>query len=100
MDFEFVLSLGAAIAIVAIVMGTIGSIVKRAIRLREKRLELQARPAQQPSVTSLLAKIDQMEDRIRVLESIASDSGTRLAHEIEALRLTANASQKGKEEVE
>ncbi len=99
MDLEFVFGLVTAIAIVAIVMGTIGGIVKSAIRLREKRLELNAKPAQ-PDAAPLLAKVNQMEDRIRVLESIASDSGVRLAHEIESLRLTANVPQKGKEEVE
>jgi hypothetical protein len=99
MDLEFVFGLVTAIAIVAIVMGTIGGIVKSAIRLREKRLELNARPPQSDAAP-LLVKINQMEDRIRVLESIASDSGARLAQEIEALRLTADVSQKGKEEVQ
>ena len=99
MDWELVAGLVAAIAIVGIVMGTVGDIVKRAIRLKEKRLELQARPAQ-PDAAPLLAKIGQMEDRIRVLESIASDSGARLVHEIEALRLTSDVTYKGKEEVQ
>lgn len=77
------------IVVTAIVMGTIGKIAKHAMDLKHREKELRhgaAAPA--PQVT---ARLDEMEQRLRVLERIATEDrqGTALAAEIEALRSDA-----------
>ncbi len=86
---DMVVGVIAAIAIIGIVMGTISGIAKRAFRLRERRLELEAGKTAQDNAP-LLEKISLMEDRIRNLERIATDDRPGLAAQIEALRLESD----------
>ncbi len=74
------------VVVTAITMGVIGKVSKHAMDLKhkEKMMHLGAStPA--PQVT---ARLDEMEQRLRVLERIATEDrqGTALAAEIEALR--------------
>lgn len=74
------------VVVTAIVFGVIGKVSKHAMDLKhkEKMMHFNASsPA--PQVT---ARLDEMEQRLRVLERIATEDrqGTALAAEIEALR--------------
>lgn len=80
MTFVFV------IVLVSIVMGTIGGVAKRALRSRDKRIELEAGHSG-PANKELLEKLASMEERLRNLERIATDDRPSLAAQIEALRL-------------
>lgn len=74
------------VVVTAIVMGVIGKVSKHAMDLKhaEKMMHFNA-SAPAPQVT---AKLEEMEQRLRVLERIATEDrqGTALAAEIEALR--------------
>lgn len=94
---DMVVGVIAAIAIIGIVMGTISGIAKRAIQLKERRLELEA-GNRGADTGPLLEKISLMEDRIRNLERIATDERPSLAAQIEALRLEDNTGIAAKED--
>ncbi len=87
MDPNLFLIFGFIIVVTAIVMGTIGRVSKRAMEYRHREKELAAgiSAGSSPHVT---ARLDEMEQRLRVLERIATDGaqGTTLAAEIDALR--------------
>lgn len=70
---------------VPVVFTFLGDMFKRWMKLKEKQLEIAAtgaaeRAAQQTAV------IERLEARVRVLERIATDRGSALAGQIEALR--------------
>lgn len=87
MDFEMLMALVFVIIVVSIVMGTVGGIVKRQTRLKERQMELEA-GQRGPDTAPLLEKINTMEQRIRNLERIATDASPSLSAQIEALRLS------------
>jgi len=72
-----------AIAIVAMFL------VRRMLSFREKKLELEARILEAKAARPI-ARDDRLEQRVRVLERIATDKGIDVADEIERLRLTEN----------
>jgi hypothetical protein len=75
----------AVVAIVLIVGISINGIVDKVIR--HKRLRFEAKtPAAIPEVREIAERQQMIEDRLRVLERIATDRGSMLADEIEALR--------------
>ncbi|MFC3099958.1 hypothetical protein [Altererythrobacter lauratis] len=78
------------IVITAIVMGTVKEVTKRAIALKEKQIEAQKAVSAPALASDVAARLDKMEQRLRVLERIATDGGTdtgaALAREIDALR--------------
>ena len=81
---------GETIALVAIVGGLIavtilvGTIFKRIMSYKEKQLTLTAdRTAEKAA--QYASHVQLLEQRVRVLERIATDKGTALAAEIEAL---------------
>jgi hypothetical protein len=83
------MELGILIPIIAIVMGV--SIPITAIKLKHREKIEQMRLAAANSRESGEAsrpdpRIDELEDRVRVLERIVTDGGYDLAHKIEALR--------------
>jgi hypothetical protein len=90
MDLNLVIIFSFVLVVTAIVMGTIATITKRGISLKEKQLELEIAHAKGGASGASDARLDQMEQRLRVLERIATDGGanvaTDLAREIEALR--------------
>jgi hypothetical protein len=86
------------IAIVLISGVSLNGIVDKV--MSAKRLRHEARPAPQSQEVHAIAERQQMiEDRLRVLERIATDRGNLLADEIEALRhdLPVPAPARGKE---
>ena len=72
------------IPIVAIIAGTV---VKPWFALRERQMELNAQLVAEKAA-QYAAKTDRLEERVRVLERIATDRGADLAHEIDLLRDT------------
>jgi len=85
------MSPGETIALVAIVGGLIavtilmGTIFKRIMSYKEKQLVLTAdRTAEKAA--QYASHVEQLEQRVRVLERIATDKGADLAGQIESLR--------------
>ena len=81
--------LGFLIPIMAIIMGV--SIPITAIKLKHRERIEQMRLAaannrDSGSTVQQDARIEELEDRVRVLERIVTDGGYDLAHKIEALR--------------
>lgn len=68
-----------------VTLGVGADIFKRWAKLKEKQLELAANGAAERAAQQT-AVIERLEARVRVLERIATDSGTSLAGQIEALR--------------
>lgn len=74
----------AVIIIVTIAVGlpvllvVLAEMYKRHVAFKERKLELTAAEA--------TAQVKQLEERMRVLERIATDKGVDVAHQIEALR--------------
>lgn len=86
MDMELFFILVFVVVIVSIVMGNLSGIYKRHLRFKEKELEAMATQTAEKAA-QYAGKIEVMEERVRVLERIATDRGADLAHEIESLRL-------------
>ena len=68
-----------------VVAGVGGDVFKRWIKLKEKQLDHAARLAANKAATDA-AHIERLEQRVRVLERIATDQGTQLSAQIEDLR--------------
>ncbi|MEO1922806.1 hypothetical protein T8S45_07340 [Blastomonas marina] len=85
MDFEFLAIMVFVVAILAIVLGIGNDAFQRWLRHKEKQLELMAdKTAEQAA--QYAAKAEKLEQRVRVLERIATDTGADLAAQIEDLR--------------
>ena len=86
------MNLWDAIAFCTLIGGLIGgagiwlSSYQRRLTNRERELELRARIAEAEAKGGQ-SELAQLEQRTRVLERIATDGKTKLANEIEALRL-------------
>lgn len=85
MDNWVFLAFFAIVVGVPVVAWTASSIFKRWMRLKEKQLEQAATQAADKAAAQA-AHIERLEQRMRVLEKIATDRGTHLAAEIEDLR--------------
>jgi hypothetical protein len=73
------------VAIVLIIGISINAIVDK--QMREKRLRHEAhKPSGDAEFQAIAERTQMIEDRLRVLERIATDRGSLLADEIEALR--------------
>lgn len=70
---------------IPVILGVGADIFKRWIKLKEKQLEHAAVLAADKAATQA-AHIERLEQRMRVLERIATDRGADLALEIEQLR--------------
>jgi hypothetical protein len=77
------------VVVTAIVFGVIGKVSKHAMDLKHQE-KMMHHPAASPA-PQVMARLDNFEQRLRVLERIATDDrqGTALAAEIEALRSDA-----------
>jgi hypothetical protein len=60
-------------------------IAGRFFRIREKKLEVEARMAAEKAA-QYASRSGELEDRVRVLEQIVTDAGAQTASQIEALR--------------
>jgi hypothetical protein len=86
------MTLGEAIVLVAlivvglpVVLGISGDLYKRRLKFQERKLALTAdRTAEKAA--QYAAQVERLEQRMRVLERIATDRGANLAAEIEDLR--------------
>ena len=87
MDMDLVLIFGFILTVVAITGASINGVVQKVYDYRRDKDRLEARGAtNSTSVAQLNDRTEMMEDRLRVLERLATDKGTLLADEIEALR--------------
>jgi hypothetical protein len=83
---------GDAIAAVALfgfliaVMIVVGSSIHRAIAYKQRKMELAAEQKRNDRGSARSDYIEQLEERVRVLERIATDREPDLARQIEALR--------------
>lgn len=86
------MTLGEALVLLAlivvglpVVLGIGGDIYKRRLKFEERKLALMAdRTAEKAA--QYAAQVERLEQRMRVLERIATDKGTDLAAQIEDLR--------------
>ncbi|MET0309424.1 MAG: hypothetical protein ABW023_12005 [Sphingomonas sp.] len=74
--------LGICCGLVAIVAGTI---IRPLIKLRERRMELEAQMVAEKAA-QYAAHTERLEQRVQVLERIVTDGGVGVAAEIEKLR--------------
>ncbi len=72
-----------------VTLGIGAGIFKQWTRLKERQLELAAHAAADRAATHA-AQVERLEQRMRVLERIATDKGAALAAEIEDLREGSN----------
>lgn len=82
MDALFIPVLALLIPVIAIIGGVV---VKPLIELQKRKLELQAEMTAEKAA-QYAAHTERLEQRVRVLERIATDRGADLALEIEQLR--------------
>jgi ABC-type phosphate transport system auxiliary subunit len=80
---------GVLIPILGILCGLVaiigGVFIKPWLRLKEKQLQIQSREAAEKAA-QYAAHTERLEQRVRVLERIATDKGVELADQIETLR--------------
>lgn len=97
MDFNMIIVFGFIVIIFSVMMDTIKNVAKRQIAFKERQLELSREDG--GSSAEATARLDKMEQRLRVLERIATDSGSNvsadLAREIEALRHEQHVADSG-----
>lgn len=74
-----------ALFVIAIPMMTICTVLLRWMRLKERRLEIEANSAAERAA-QYAASNAELETRVRVLEKIVTDGGIHTAAQIEALR--------------
>jgi hypothetical protein len=65
--------------------GIFAGVMIRWFKLKEKQIEAMSRGAAEKSA-QYAAQTERLEQRVRVLERIATDKGVDVAHEIEQLR--------------
>lgn len=79
----------AAIALAFLVVAfptlILGIVINRFFKFREKKLEVEALNAAEKAA-QYAARSSELEQRVRVLEQIVTDSGAQTAAQIEALR--------------
>jgi len=75
------------VALALIIGMTLNGIVEKVVTGRNQRRALSGEAASAPVVREIAERQQMIEDRLRVLERIATDRGSLLADEIEALRL-------------
>ena len=81
----FVLAILALAVGMPVTLAMIGEIAKRHIKFKERRLELMADKTAERAA-QYAAHVERLEQRMRVLERIATDKGVDLAVQIETLR--------------
>ena len=70
---------------IPVIMGVLGDMYKRRLKLREKELEILGNQTAEKAA-QYAAQTERLEQRVRVLEQIATDKGIETAQQIEALR--------------
>ena len=85
MNEDVVLALVFMVIVVPIVLGIGSDIYKRRLAFRERELELLSRQTAEKAA-QYAAQAERLEQRVRVLERIATEKNTDLALQIESLR--------------
>ncbi len=85
MDNGFILMFFMIVVGIPVIVGVFGDVIKRWIKLKEKQLEHAATMAADKAAAQA-GHIERLEQRVRVLERIATDQGTHLSAQIEDLR--------------
>lgn len=83
--FVFVLAIIIIAVGIPVVVGVLGDVAKRWIKLKEKQLDHAALLAADKAVAQA-NQVARLEERMRVLERIATDRGIAIADEIDRLR--------------
>ena len=92
MSGPFVLGFFMIVVGIPVIVGVWGDVLKRRMQLRERELELMSEQTAEKAA-QYAAHTERLEQRVRVLEQIATDRGIETADQIEALRaprLTGN----------
>jgi len=85
MSEQLIAILAVVVIGVPVVFGVLSDMYKRRLRFKERELELMASNTAEKAA-QYAAQLERMEQRMRVLERIATDKGADLAQEIEDLR--------------
>ncbi|MFY8196890.1 hypothetical protein [Novosphingobium sp. B1] len=85
MNEDVVLALVFMVIVVPIVLGIGSDIYKRRLAFRERELELLSKQTAEKAA-QYAAQSERLEQRVRVLERIATEKNTDLALQIESLR--------------
>jgi hypothetical protein len=91
----FIVSIAVGLPMIAV---TITEITKRQIAFKERALELMADKTAEKAA-QYAAHVERLEERMRVLERIATDKGIQLADQIEGLREAHALAQVADEEL-
>lgn len=86
--YEMVIIAMTIVAIVLIAGMSINGIVDKVMSAKRQRHEARS-DGNAPQIREVLERQQMIEDRLRVLERIATDRGSLLADEIEALRISS-----------
>ena len=78
-------TIALAFLVVAFPTLILGSVINRFFKFREKKLEVEAMHAAEKAA-QYAARSLELEERVRVLEQIVTDTGAQTAAQIEALR--------------
>lgn len=85
MEDELVIIFSSVIVLVLILGFSINGVVSKVLEHKREMREFKA-GASSPKIEQIADRTDLIEDRLRVLERLATDRGTMLADEIDALR--------------
>lgn len=85
MNEDVILALVFMVIVLPIVLGIGSDIYKRRLTFRERELELLSKQTAEKAA-QYAAQAERLEQRVRVLERIATENNTDLALQIESLR--------------
>ena len=85
MNEDVILALVFMVIVLPIVLGIGSDIYKRRLAFRERELELRSKQTAEKAA-QYAAQAERLEQRVRVLERIATENNTDLALQIESLR--------------
>jgi hypothetical protein len=85
MSGYFVLGFFMIVVGIPVIFGVMGDVYKRRLKFREREMELMGQQTAEKAA-QYAAHVERLENRVRVLEQIATDKGIETASQIEALR--------------
>ncbi|MFL0355927.1 hypothetical protein ACI5KX_05555 [Erythrobacter sp. GH1-10] len=98
MDMDLLIAVIGSIILLSIVGLSVNGIVSKVLDYKRSQAGIgAARNANSTQVNAIADRTEMIEDRLRVLERLATDRGQLLADEIEALRDRAISHEKSKE---
>ena len=92
-DAPFVIALVIMVVVIPVVLGVGSDMLKRWLAHKEKAMELMAGQTAEKAA-QYAAQVERLEQRMRVLERIATDRGVDLAMQIEDLRDSISQGEK------